>query len=85
MPGLAFVVSAVVIVVVRIRRRRRRKDLHKIPLAPGTLPIVGNLGVVKVERHLLVCFLAFSLSSVIQVINYHESARARSSSALLVP
>lgn len=42
-------VTAVVVVVAKIRNRRRKKDLHKIPLAPGTLPIVGNLGVAKVS------------------------------------
>lgn len=38
----------VVLVVDRIRRRRRSKDLRKLPRAPGYVPLVGNVGLVKV-------------------------------------
>eukprot|EP00892_Ulva_mutabilis_P010423 jgi/Ulvmu1/7753/UM039_0061.1 len=47
MPGALLIASAVAMVLHRIRRRRRQRDLHKIPLAPGTFPIVGNLGVLQ--------------------------------------
>lgn len=42
----------VIFVAGRIRKRRRQKDLHKIPRAPGHVPLLGNIGLVKAR-----CFL----------------------------
>eukprot|EP00892_Ulva_mutabilis_P006218 jgi/Ulvmu1/3969/UM181_0003.1 len=36
-----------VVLLQRVHARRKRKDLPKIPLAPGSVPILGNVAVVK--------------------------------------
>ena len=36
------------ILLQRQRRRRKRKDLAKIPLAPGSLPLLGNIAIAQV-------------------------------------
>ena len=50
MPAAVLVAAVCAFVLHRVRRRKRLKDLPRIPLAPGTLPVIGNFGVVKVRR-----------------------------------
>ena len=38
------------LVLHRARHRRMLKDLPRIPLAPGTLPVVGKVDIVKVRQ-----------------------------------
>jgi hypothetical protein len=37
-----------VIVIFYIERRRKARDLHKVPLASGTVPLLGNFAAIKV-------------------------------------
>eukprot|EP00892_Ulva_mutabilis_P010420 jgi/Ulvmu1/7750/UM039_0058.1 len=43
----AVLVAACVVLVGLVRNRRRQKDLPKLPLAPGTLPVIGHIRAVK--------------------------------------
>eukprot|EP00892_Ulva_mutabilis_P010425 jgi/Ulvmu1/7755/UM039_0063.1 len=47
MASPVLVATVCVFVLHRVRRRRRQKDVPKIPLAPGTVPIIGNIGLIK--------------------------------------
>eukprot|EP00892_Ulva_mutabilis_P006220 jgi/Ulvmu1/3970/UM181_0004.1 len=44
-------VATCVVVIGRVRHRRRQKDLHKIPLAYGTLPVIGNMKALQAVKH----------------------------------
>ena len=62
MRGLLLGVAACLLVLSRIRHRRQQKDIPKIPLAPGTLPVVGNVRAVKVRTlwsHQCVVFVTY--------------------------
>ena len=48
MPAIAWLVAGCVVVLHRVHRRRKAKDLRKIPLAPGSFPILGHIQLVKV-------------------------------------
>lgn len=69
MPGALLAVAACVVIFARIRHRRRQKDIPKIPLAPRTLPIVGNVAAVKVSPILQV---------LVGMPDNHPSGRHRS-------
>lgn len=56
MPAVVWLVAGCAVVVHRWHRRRKAKDLYKIPLAPGSFPVLGHVEVVKVRRPL--CFIA---------------------------
>lgn len=42
-------VTVGVVIVHRWRMRRRAKDLHKIPIGPGSIPVLGHVNVLKVR------------------------------------
>lgn len=48
MAAVFWMISGCAVVLHRWHRRRKGKDLHKIPLAPGSFPVLGHLEIVKV-------------------------------------
>eukprot|EP00892_Ulva_mutabilis_P004477 jgi/Ulvmu1/2400/UM133_0001.1 len=47
-PPLLLCLTIGLIVVHRWRKRKRSRDLHKIPLGPGSLPVIGHVSILKV-------------------------------------